>query len=112
MKIFYASGERPNQALPGSQVWRNNLYLALVDLGHDVVEFDYDLNPLLRHADIERPDHRAFVEANRPLAEAALLEQTTAAHQQGPIDSFSAISTPCAPNPRWSVRSARWGYAR
>ena len=52
MKIFYASGERPNQALPGSQVWRNNLYLALVDLGHEVVEFDYDLNPLLRHADM------------------------------------------------------------
>ena len=88
MKIFYASGERPNQALPGSQVWRNNLYLALVDLGHEVVEFDYDLNPLLRHADIGRPDHRAFVEANRPLAEAALLEQTTASHQQGPIDLF------------------------
>ena len=60
----------------------------MVDLGHEVVEFDYDLNPLLRHADMERPDHRAFVEANRPLAEAALLKQTTAAHQQGPIDLF------------------------
>jgi spore maturation protein CgeB len=88
MKIFYASGERPNQALPGSQVWRNNLYMALVDLGHEVIEFDYDLNPLLRHADIGRPDHRAFVEANRPLAEAALLDQVIAAHQQGPIDLF------------------------
>ena len=88
MRIFYASGERPNQALPGSQVWRNNLYLALVDLGHEVIEFDYDLNPLLRHADMRRPAHRAFVEANRPLAEAALIEQISAAHEQGPIDLF------------------------
>ena len=45
MKIFYASGERPNQALPGSQVWRNNLYLALVDLGHEVVEASPPMNP-------------------------------------------------------------------
>ncbi len=88
MRIFYASGERPNQALPNSQVWRNNLYLSLVEMGHDVVEFDYDLNPLLRHADISKPANRDFVDVERPRAEAALLAQLAAAHAAAPIDLF------------------------
>jgi len=88
MRIFYASGERPNQALASSQVWRNNLYLSLVDLGHDVVEFDYDLNPLLGHADVSKPANRAFVDEERPRAEAALLAQLEAAHRAAPVDLF------------------------
>jgi spore maturation protein CgeB len=88
VRIFYASGERPNQALPGSQVWRNNLYRSLVALGHDVVEFQHELDPLLRHADVSKPDNRAFVAEHRPAAEAALLTQLTAAHQEAPIDLF------------------------
>jgi spore maturation protein CgeB len=97
MRIFYASGERPNQALPGSQVWRNNLYLSLVDLGHDVVEFQFDLNPLLRHADVANPEHRAFVNEHRPRAEAALLEQLEVAHREAPVDLlFSYFYSVCA----------------
>lgn len=88
MRIFYASGERPNQALPGSQVWRNNLYRSLVALGHDVVEFDYELDPLLRHADVSKPENRTFVDEHRPAAEAALLTQLEAAHRHAPIDLF------------------------
>jgi hypothetical protein len=88
VRIFYASGERPNQALPGSQVWRNNLYRSLVSLGHDVVEFDYELDPLLRHADVSIEANRVFVEEHRPLAEAALLAQLDAAHRGAPIDLF------------------------
>jgi hypothetical protein len=88
VRIFYASGERPNQALPGSQVWRNNLYRSLVSLGHDVVEFDYELDPLLRHADVTIEANRAFVDEHRPLAEAALLAQLEAAHREAPVDLF------------------------
>ena len=88
MRIFYASGERPNQALPESQVWRNNLYKSLVGLGHDVVEFQYALDPLLRHADVSKPENRAFVDWHRPAAEAALLSQLGAAHREARIDLF------------------------
>lgn len=88
MRIFYASGERPNQALAGSQVWRNNLYLSLVDLGHDVIELAYDLNPLLRHADVSNPVNRAFVDEERPRAEATLMAQLAAAQREAPIDLF------------------------
>lgn len=88
MRIFYASGERPNQALRDSQVWRNNLYGSLVDLGHDVVELDYDLNPLLAHADVSIPANRAFVDAERPRAEAALLSQLEHAHRAARVDLF------------------------
>jgi spore maturation protein CgeB len=88
VRIFYASSERPNQALPASHVWRDNLYRSLVSLGHDVVEFDFELDPLLRHADVSKPENRAFVDEHRPLAEAALLEQLEAAHRDAPIDLF------------------------
>jgi spore maturation protein CgeB len=88
VRIFYASGERPNQALPDSQVWRNNLFKSLVALGHDVVEFDYELDPLLRHADVSKPENRSFVDEHRPAAEAALLTQLGAAHREAPIDLF------------------------
>jgi hypothetical protein len=40
MRIFYASDTTPN-ALFQSNLWRNNLYLPLVDLGHYVVELHY-----------------------------------------------------------------------
>jgi spore maturation protein CgeB len=88
VRIFYASGERPNQALPESQVWRNNLFKSLVALGHDVVEFQHELDPLLRHADVSKPENRSFVDEHRPAAEAALLTQLGAAHRQAPIDLF------------------------
>jgi spore maturation protein CgeB len=100
MRIFYASSERPNQALPTSHVWRDNLFRSLVSLGHDVVEFDYELDPLLRHADVSVPANRAFVDEHRPQAEAALLDQLEAAQREGPIDLFfSYFYSVCATPP-------------
>jgi hypothetical protein len=69
-------------------VWRNNLYRSLVALGHDVVEFQHELDPLLRHADVSKPENQAFVAEHRPAAEAALMAQLHAAHRQAPIDLF------------------------
>src|SRR5450759_1126624 len=80
VRIFYASGKRPNGALADSQVWRENLYLSLVDLGHDVVEFEHDLEPLLAVADFTVPANAAFVAEHRPAAEAALLAQISTTH--------------------------------
>lgn len=101
MRIFYASGDRPHQALAGSVVWRSNLLLALEDLGHDVVPFDYDLEPLLANADVTVPERRAFVERERPRADAELIRQVESAHRERPIDVFfsyfySSCATPAA----------------
>lgn len=97
MRIFYASGHTPNGAMAGSQVWRINLNMSLVDLGHDVVEFDYDLEPLIAASDFTDPKKRGFVERHRPEAEAQLLRQIHNAHREKPIDLFfSYFYSSCA----------------
>ena len=88
MRIFYAAGRMPNQAVPGTTLWRDNLYLPLVDLGHDVVEFDYDLEPLIGKADFNHPDNLDFIREHRPHAEQELLRQVKAAHKNKPIQLF------------------------
>lgn len=88
MRMFYAAGNRPNDALPASTIWRANLYMALVQLGHDVVEFNFDLIPYYRHAGLLRPEDVAFVAANQGRLESALLEQVSHAHEAEPIDVF------------------------
>ena len=87
MRIFYASD---TTAIPGiaSNVWRNNLYLPLVDLGHDVIEFAYDLTATFAHLDTAHHLQKAFIEKNRPVLSAELLRQIRAAHSAKPLDMF------------------------
>lgn len=87
LRIFYATETSPNAEFR-SNIWRNNLYESLVDLGHDVVEFSYDLNETFRHVDKTNPSHRAFIRKNRPVVTAELLRQVRAAHAAKPIDVF------------------------
>lgn len=97
MRIFYASGRMTNQAIPGSTLWRDNLYLSLLDLGHDVIEFDYELEPLIGKADFNLPGHRDFIDEHRPQAERELLRQIKAAHREAPIQLFfSYFYSSCA----------------
>lgn len=88
MRIFYAVGSRPNGALAGSRVWRRNLYEALVGLGHEVVEFDFDLEPVYLHADPAAQGAVEFISAHRPELEQALLRQVARAHKQKPLNVF------------------------
>lgn len=87
MRIFYASDTTPNAAL-NSNLWRSNLYLPLVDLGHDVVEFDYDLSETFRHLDTGDPANQEFIARNRPRVTAELLRQVRSAHAVSPITLF------------------------
>lgn len=85
MRIFYASDTTPNPVFQ-SNLWRNNLYLPLVDLGHEVVEFDYDLRPTFSNLD---PAYsKNFIESNRPIVSKELLAQIKKAHYKKPIDLF------------------------
>ena len=85
MRIFYASDKSPNAAFQ-SELWRSNLYQSLVDLGHEVVEFKYDLAETFRHLDTQDPKQKAFITENRPRVTAALLRQIEAAHAEKPVD--------------------------
>ena len=87
MSIFYASDTTPNSAFQ-SNLWRNNLYLPLVDLCHDVVEFQYDLRKTFQNLDPADPKQKAFIKKIRPKVTKELLRQIRAAHAIKPIDLF------------------------
>ena len=89
MRIFYAAADSPNYwGLPHSKLWHANLYLPLVDLGHDLVRFDYDYGLHNDHLDPRRPTHKAFIDRHRPLLGEQLLRQVKAAHRRRPLDLF------------------------
>jgi len=87
MRIFYAVDNTLN-SLFQSSLWYNNLYLPLVESGHDLVTFDYDLKATFENVDLADPWQRAFVQKNRPLVSGELLKQVRAAHAEKPIDLF------------------------
>jgi spore maturation protein CgeB len=87
LRIFYASDTTPN-AYFESNLWRNNLYLPLVDLGHEVLEFDYDLREVFKNLDPSKEDQKKFIEKSRPKISKALIEQIKKAHQEKPINIF------------------------
>src|SRR6185369_9989746 len=75
MRIFYAAVSTPNLAIE-SDLWRRNLYEPLVDLGHDVVEFRYDLRPTFVAAMGGAPP--AAIARNRAEVSGELLRQIRA----------------------------------
>ena len=98
LRFFYAAHPSPDAiAFPHSQLWHHNLYAPLVDLGHDVVRFDYDLTPHMQRLDPGAPGAAEFIEQHRPRLEVELLRQIEAAHRERPIDVFfSYFYSACA----------------
>lgn len=87
MRIFYASDTSPDSTFQ-SDLWRANLYGALVSLGHDVVEFDYDLKETFQKLDPADPSQKLFIDENRPKVTAELLRQVKRAQESKRIDLF------------------------
>lgn len=87
MRIFYAVDSTLN-SLFQSSLWRSNLYLPLVDLGHDIVEFNYDLKATFENVDVADPWQHAFISRNRPKVTDELLCQVRKAHAERPVDLF------------------------
>lgn len=90
---------KPNLALSQSRVWHNNLYLPLLDLGHEVIEYDIDLESFL----FEEDD----VSIRRNKFEGALLEAIKAAHREKSIDLFFSYfyDVMCSPDVIREIRS-------
>jgi len=87
MRIFYAADNSPNPDF-ASRLWRANLHDSFIDMGHDIVEFDYDLAATFRHLDPALPDNSEFITKNRPLLGSKLVRQVRAAHATQPVDLF------------------------
>lgn len=89
MRVFYAASDTPNYwYLPGSRIWHNNLYLPLVDLGHELVTFEGDWGEFHDYLDPRTDAQREWVRLNRPRLSEELLRQVRAAHARQPIDLF------------------------
>jgi hypothetical protein len=115
MRIFYAVGEKPSAGLAGSRIWRENLYGALVDLGHEVLEFDFNLDDCYAYADPATAANREYTDRARPELEAALLRQVDAAHAEKPIDALFCYfySSFCRPEVirevgSWGITTFNW----
>lgn len=88
MRIFYAAPDNPNPLVPGSRLWYSNLYLPLVDLGHELVSLDYDLSQHWQNLDPSNRTQAAWIAEHRPRLEETLYRQIERAHQERPIDLF------------------------
>ena len=60
----------------------------MVDLGHEVIEFDYDLRSTFQNVDPAISRQRTFIDKNRPKVTQSLLRQIRTAHSQKPLDLF------------------------
>lgn len=99
MRIFYAADHTPNALIPSSRLWTANLYMPLVDLGHEVIAFDYDLSEHQKNLDPADPHQAAWIEQHRPQLERALVDQVERAHRKQPLDLFFSYfySAMCRP---------------
>jgi spore maturation protein CgeB len=92
MRIFYAVPEAATFAV-ASRIWRRNFYDSLAGMGHEVIEFHYDLDHAFRRIDTESEANRTFIEDNRRLLSKELLRQIQDSHSHQRIDLFFAYLT-------------------
>ncbi|MCZ7667764.1 MAG: hypothetical protein M5U34_11390 [Chloroflexi bacterium] len=88
LRIFYAAADSATAQTPGSKIWYYNLYLPLVDLGHEVVRFDFDFSQIAPYRDFTVAANQAQIALNRPLLEKQLLTQLKKAQAERPFDLF------------------------
>lgn len=89
MRIFVAVASSPNaEGLPQSRLWYENLVRPLIDLGHEVVEFDYDWSETMRNVNLADPVQLEYVRVHRPRFSEELWRQVQAAHASKPLDLF------------------------
>jgi hypothetical protein len=70
--------------------------LPLLDIGHEVIEFQYDLTQTFRNLDASQPRQAAFIRENRPRVTDELLRQIAAVHREKPVNLFfSYFYDPC-----------------
>ncbi len=112
LRVFCAIEYEP---FLGNHLWHNNIVLALRDLGHDVILFDFSIDEYYRYANINNPTNREWVNENRPKLETALLEQLEQVHKLQPVDVFFSYfySAHCTQDTirqirSWGIKTVNW----
>lgn len=85
MRIFYAAPLSPNSRFQ-SNLWRDNLRGSLVQLGNEILDFDYDLSTNFQNVDPSDPEQAKFIARNRPHLSEALVSQVRKEHAVRPLD--------------------------
>jgi len=88
VRIFYAADDSGNTAIKNSKTWYYNLYLPLVDLGNEVIRFNYNSTLYIQNSDSSIPRKKALIDKNRPKLEKELLAQIRKVNLKKPIDIF------------------------
>jgi len=85
MRIFYAAANSPNSQLK-STLWRDNLRASLAELGHEIIDFEFDMDRTFQYLDPADPVHNEFISRNRPRLSDALVSQVRKARARQPVD--------------------------
>jgi spore maturation protein CgeB len=85
MRIFYAATNSPNSRFR-SNLWRKNLRDSLVKLGHEIVDFEYDMERTFQNLDPSHPLQSEFIRQNRPRLSEALWSQVKEADARRHVD--------------------------
>jgi spore maturation protein CgeB len=89
MRIFYVAQTTPNEIdLPDSKLWHINLYLPLVDLGHELTSFCHPWLSEGYKSDLKEPEERQRILGRRMEFGEALLRAVKKAHEAKPVDVF------------------------
>ncbi|MDC0857711.1 glycosyltransferase [Rickettsiales bacterium] len=88
MRIFYGFDIELAQHLNQSDkdIWTLNIRDTLVEMGHEVINFDYNLGEFFQHLEKSMPAHVEYSNANKEKVVKAFLEQIKRHHKQKPID--------------------------
>ena len=94
MRIFFVAQATPNEfELPDSRLWHANLYLPLVDLGHELITFSHAWLPEGYKHDLVNPACLKAIRTRRLEFSEQLVREVKAAHQRRPIQLFFSYLT-------------------
>lgn len=91
MRVFYAAGANPDfYHISESNLWKNNLYDSLVDMGHEVIPFSKDVTwhfTEYKHYQTSPSEQEGFLEY-RSILQKELIREISAEHKKKKIDLF------------------------
>lgn len=110
MRVFYAAGASPNAYhISESNLWKNNLFDSLVEMGHEVIPFSKDVTwhfTEYKNYQTSPEERSAFLEYKAEL-QSNLIKEIAAAHQAKNIDLFFSYfwSEVCEPQTIEQIKS-------
>src|SRR5882762_6332650 len=91
MRIFYAAGASPNAYhISESNLWKNNLFDSLVEMGHEVIPFSKDVTwHFTQYQNYQTsPQERSGFLKYKAELQSSLIKEIAAEHQAKKIDLF------------------------